>query len=179
MALIDMRNEVKPFLRVEHDEMDVALQAALDGCLAWLEGYCGTRFNEAAVPSHTEYHNGGASYLWPFVAPIVSVQSIKDMDGGGVVPVTCYRADTTKIRRVDGSMWGTPRNRYEVVYKAGYKGVPEGLKLAALQLMYRMYHGSGGKTGESAFGHSIQWGELMDSDIGRMLRPFVFRRPIG
>lgn len=179
MALIDVTTEVKPFLRINHTALDVPLAVARDGVLAFLEGYCGTRFVAAGVPSHTDYLQGGRRYLWPYVAPVVSVSTITNMDGEDVVDASEYRAETARILRLDGGPWADPVNKFRVEYRAGYTTLPPVVKLAALQLLYRAYHASGGKRGESAFGHSLDWAALIAGDIGRMLRPAVFRRPFA
>jgi len=181
MALITL-DEIKQELRISHDAMDDVLTALRDGVLDYLAGYCGSWFRDAAsYKTFTDYLPGGGRYLWPHVAPIRSVTSITDRDSDSVVDSGDYRAETTRILRLGGAKWYALNNKYEVIYTAGYNSTdfPDGVKLAALQLMSRVYRAAGGVERESAFSAAVNWAELVKSDIAVMLRPFVYRRPLG
>lgn len=104
-----------------------------------IKSYCNIEMTATAV---TEYFDGGFEDLIVKVGPIISITSITDTyatqstSDDAVLTSTAYNFNSTsgEIWRYDGAEWSKGRNRWKVVYQAGWSsGTPDDIDLAVLQ----------------------------------------------
>ena len=169
----------KEFLQISHTKEDTALQLMLDGIEDWIAEYCGLRFNAnaAAAAITEEYCNGGGLNLWPKYHPILDVTEVGNWHTEAVIALTNVRFNARRIWKGDESHWEEGMENWWVDYTAGYTAttLPSGLKLAMMDALYLAYNARGGKSSESAMGHSRNWDRLFDGIITDRLRAYGFR----
>ena len=171
---------VKEFLQIMHNKEDIVLQIMLDAIEEWVAAQCALKFNTGSTVSNiTEDVDGGSLNLRPDMHPILGVTKILDRDASDVeVDTTFWRNNNTRVWFTDGSIWGIGVERFRMTYTAGYTEdtLPNGLKLAILQLMHRSYNKRGGVSSDSVAGYGESWDEFFSSDDVKMLRAFSFRQ---
>lgn len=93
--------------------------------------YCGIRLTSGPV---TQKFDGDVEELIVKIGPATAVTSITDNDNSTTVAASTYSLDTDlgSIYLRKGGKWGTSksRQRYTVVYTAGYTTIPDDIQLA-------------------------------------------------
>jgi len=176
MSIITLA-QAKSHLRVASSSEDTYIQLLLDSVEDWVSEYCGVGLSES---THTERVDGGGTLLRLLHLPVISVTSVTDKDDDTAEDSDDYYASDYAVLREDGDRWNGGRGRWEVVYVGGYGGtgdssqaVPTGLKLGILGLVARAFNvRSGERFSMAAAGGSMNWGDLLDADMVKILDSF-------
>ena len=158
-------NEAKRFLRMGNASEDTLIQSMIDGLEEWFSSKFSTGLTQAA---QTDLLDGGGTSLRPYRQPVSSVTSITDLVTAAVESSDLYALRVgAEIIRDDASRWARGRGRWSVAYVGGYDEglVPASTKNTLLSLLFRAYNNRGGMAAESSEGYSVNWQELMSSDI--------------
>lgn len=136
--------EVKTYLGITGSTHDTLIDELIDITSEFIEDYCGTHFSSTAV---TDKIDGGVEFLLTTKAPIVSITSITDNEDSTTVATTDYDfyAESGRIYRESDAVlfpsnkptWYLGRQRFTVVYQAGYSAVPEAVKWVAYEMIGR------------------------------------------
>jgi hypothetical protein len=110
------------------------------------------------------------------IAPSSDPSNVNDPDG--------YEQTGSSIRKSCNGAWYFGVNAHRITYKAGYGDTaaatkyPTRAKLAVLELTYRAYNNRGAKSSESGSGIAVNWADILDSDISRLIASFGTRPKI-
>ena len=136
--------EVKTYLGLTGSTHDTLIDELIDITSEFIENYCNTTFSSTST---TDRIDGGHDLLITTRAPIISITSITDNDTSETVTSTDYDfyAESGRIYIVNDSLtfpapgpkWAQGRQRYTVVYTAGYAAVPEAVKWVCYELIAR------------------------------------------
>ena len=136
--------EVKTYLGLSGSTHDTLIDELIDLASEFIENYCNTHFSSTAV---TDKLDGGCIDLITTKAPIISITSITDNEDSTTVSSSDYDfyAKSGRIYRENDSLifpnnqptWYQGRQRFTVVYQAGYAAVPEAVKWVCYELIAR------------------------------------------
>ena len=166
----------KEFCRVDTDDLDVSIQALIDGAESWFEKKFNIGLTEEAISEHV---NGGGFRLHVSRNPIIAITSITDEETGLDLTATTYEIrDNSVIVTIPEARWDKGIRRWLIAYYGGYAGgggdlydealeipVPADIKTALLQLIDRGFENRGGKASEGAAGWSVTWSDFWTSDL--------------
>jgi uncharacterized phiE125 gp8 family phage protein len=138
--------EVKAHLRMEGiTDRDSTLQAHLDAAIAELDGYAGLLGRALATQTWTLYLDrfpafscgGPGNTIRLPLPPLISVSSVKYVDGDGVeqtltagTDYEVFAGERAEIRPAYGKTWPSPRGKARavtIVFVAGYAVVSTGV----------------------------------------------------
>ena len=179
--------EAKDFCRISFGSQDTVIQMLIDSSTDFVEDLAGVQFKTDAELSTeiTEDNDGGVQYLFTNQKPVRSIVSIApSADAGNPIDASAYVLDGNCIRLVSNGFWTFGVNRWRIVYTAGYGDTaastiyPPQAKHAILEMIYRNYNNRGSKTKESGSGISVDWGNLLDSDLSKLISSFSTRSRI-
>lgn len=165
--------DVKSYLQISHNAQDVILNIAIAGVEEWIETYCGISLTPKT--NLLEYMDGGTKYLYVSCNPLVQVNSVKSTLGGETFN---FFINNNAIMQTNLAKWPFGDSNILVNYDAGYadiNSVPSGIKIAAYQLLHRWYSNRSGVTSQSIEGFRMNFAEIADSDIVKLIQPFVQR----
>jgi hypothetical protein len=136
--------EVKTYLGLTGSTHDTLIDELIDLVSEFIEDYCNTTFSSTAT---TDKIDGGTEFLITTRAPIISITSITDNEDSTTVTATDYDfyAESGRIYRENDAVlfptnqpkWYSGRQRYTVVYQAGYATIPEAVKWVAYEMIGR------------------------------------------
>lgn len=136
--------EVKTYLGISGSTHDTLIDELIDLASEFIENYCNTHFSSTAV---TDKLDGGCIDLITTKAPIISITSITDNEDSTTVSSDDYDfyAKSGRIYRENDSLifpnnqptWYVGRQRFTVVYQAGYAAVPEAVKWVCYEVIAR------------------------------------------
>lgn len=176
IQLIVTLAEAKNFLRIAHDTQDDYICNLIASVTDWIERKCSISLS---AKTFIEYHAGGGYYITPEHCPINSVSSVYDtLSETTLVQDDDYVVYTDRIMFAGSGRFpainGAPR--YRITYNGGYGAtvaLPQGLRLAILQIISRAWNNRGNSTTQSSQGESVSWDDLIQSDLWHYLRPFM------
>jgi hypothetical protein len=136
--------EVKTYLGLTGSTHDTLIDELIDITSEFIENYCNTTFSSTAT---TDKIDGGHDLLITTRAPIISITSITDNETSETVTSSdydfysksgeVYRATDSLTFPANGLCWSPGRQRYTIVYNAGYAAVPEAVKWVCYELIAR------------------------------------------
>jgi uncharacterized phiE125 gp8 family phage protein len=157
---------VKQHLQIGHSESDVVLGIMVGAARDFVEGYCGLYLEEQEVVATVE---GGGNSLWLPNGPVQSITEVLDTLHSLVIDATLYDHDgRVRVVRANQVRWDDGVDRYRVTYQGGYAAVadiPDGLRLAILDMCERAYRSPGGRKSEGSSSHRWEWQQLAGSDV--------------
>jgi len=145
MALLTL-NKYKAIKNITSTDRDISIEQAVKSVNSFIPSYCNREFTAYYDTDKTEYFDGtDTTEIYPDVYPIVSVTSVKTSADGGQTYATVlaefvdYVIDTKNSRIVSTIDYFVDTNiginSVEIVYKGGYKTIPNDLQMAAAHLV--------------------------------------------
>lgn len=136
--------EVKTYLGISGSTHDTLIAELINIASEFIEVYCNTTFSSDAT---TDKIDGGQEFLITTKAPIISITSITDLEDSTAVSTTDFDfySESGRIYRINDNhlypgrqpKWFLGKQRYSVVYQAGYAAVPEAVKWVCYEVIAR------------------------------------------
>lgn len=134
--------EYKSIKKRTKTEDDAQLQLIIDTVNDMIESYLDRDSLEEAPRAQYISLNYDTEVVWPKYWPIKSVENIVVLDAGEAFSAqtssfelhTDYYVEEDRLLKVSGE-WPTFPKRLYLAYTAGYTSIPQGLKMAAVELV--------------------------------------------
>ena len=140
VASAEALDAAKTYLRVEHDDDDVAIASFVVAAIMQCEAFIGEAVLERSFVERIE---GGTGWCGLSARPVAAITTVAD-EGGAVLPVGSYQVDIDtdgvgKVRLTTGA------KRLKVTYRAGraasWAGIAEPVRLGIVRQAAHHYGG--------------------------------------
>lgn len=169
--------KVKSYLEITASDFDTLLTDLAASVGAFIEGYCGRKFDN---DDYVEIYSGdGGRFLYLKNYPISAVTKIEYRNGPNSNPNwqelssdDYYLIDSRSIAKDSKFIEGF--NNYRVTYSAGYEELPAELLQVAIEMIAKKFNGrkSDGISDESAESASITWSRSLTEEQKIVLKRF-------
>lgn len=170
-------SKIKSYLDITVTDFDTLLTALVASVGAFIEGYCGRKFDS---DDYTEIYSGdGGRFLYLKNYPVSVVTKIEYRNGSNSSPDwqelsadDYHLLDSRTIAKETKFINGF--NNYRVTYTGGYEELPADLEQVATELVAKKFNGrkSDGISDESAESASLTWSRGLTEEQKIVLKRF-------
>jgi len=170
-------SKVKSYLEITVTDFDTLLTNLAASVGAFIEGFCGRKFDE---DDYVEIHSGDSGrFLYLKNYPVSAVTKIEYRNGPNSNPNwqelsadDYYLLDSRTIAKETKFIEGF--NNYRVTYTGGYSELPAELLQVAIEMIAKKFNGrkSDGISDESAEAASITWSRSLTEEQKLVLKRF-------